>query len=422
MSKKTIAQYWEDIFNDYDIINKINQNGFYEINADTIKEYKKEPRLMTKFDFSKDLPTVFSDNNLAILPVDNGIYRIGKYKLYQKLPKYNGKVKETTLPIKFETIDPDDVYSEANALHIAYLAGMFDELLNEKLYQTISGRKRAEGFNFCVDVYPRGKQQITVYSPQMEIDGGYEGLNNILIVEAKNKLPKDFIVRQLFYPYRHWKNKVNKQISTFFFVYDSGNYYIYDYSFTNENDYNSLRLKSKKAFSIRYSNSKEVINKVLKKKPSIKDKNVNIQFPQANSISVIFQCLVDLKENDLSAKEIANNIGYTTRQGSYYGDALIYLGLAEKKQKKYHLNQNGNKIAKLTGNKRNAALAKEIVKHDTFYECAKYVQKNSNSDIPKAVVKNIMKKTKVKLPNEKTLNRRASTTKGWIDWMFHAYL
>lgn len=60
--KKTVAQLWKDIFNDYHILEEIKQKGTFKITADQIRNYK-EPRLMAKFDFSKQLPNIFKENH-----------------------------------------------------------------------------------------------------------------------------------------------------------------------------------------------------------------------------------------------------------------------------------------------------------------------------------------------------------------------
>ena len=51
---------WNDLFEKYNIIDAIEVNGFFEITADQIKESGREPRLMTKFDSSENLPSVFA--------------------------------------------------------------------------------------------------------------------------------------------------------------------------------------------------------------------------------------------------------------------------------------------------------------------------------------------------------------------------
>ena len=119
--KKTVAELWEDIFNDYDIINAINTNGYFIISANQIRPYK-EPRLMTKFDFSSQVPPVFKNNNLGILPITNGEYIIGKFNMFENIS--NTKYDEiepikVSLPDFIETIDPDNIYSESNALNVA---------------------------------------------------------------------------------------------------------------------------------------------------------------------------------------------------------------------------------------------------------------------------------------------------------------
>ena len=53
--RKTVSDLCNYIFSDYDILNEINRTGWFKIKADDIRTYK-EPRLMTKFDFSSQLP------------------------------------------------------------------------------------------------------------------------------------------------------------------------------------------------------------------------------------------------------------------------------------------------------------------------------------------------------------------------------
>lgn len=66
---------WENLFAKYNILDEINQNGKFIISARQIKEFR-EPRLMTKFDHKVNLPVIFSENNLSILPITRGEYRV----------------------------------------------------------------------------------------------------------------------------------------------------------------------------------------------------------------------------------------------------------------------------------------------------------------------------------------------------------
>ncbi|WP_219913633.1 type II restriction enzyme, partial [Salmonella enterica] len=72
-SKRIIDKKWVNIFQDYDILNKIDSNGVFEISSKIINQYK-EARLMTKFDYINSLPDIFFENNLSILPTNRGQY------------------------------------------------------------------------------------------------------------------------------------------------------------------------------------------------------------------------------------------------------------------------------------------------------------------------------------------------------------
>lgn len=417
---KTVAELWKDIFNDYDILNHINRSGYFDIKATTIKEYK-EPRLMTKFDFSSSLPEVFIENKLGILPIDNGTYRIGKFQLYEVLPTNSPDIEEVEFPENFETIDPDNVYSEANALHIAVITGMFKNILNEEVKQTISGRMRTSGFSFYVDRTDRvDKMNISIKSPQIEIDGGYEGDNNVLLVEAKNTMPKDFIVRQLYYPFRYWNSKVSKPIATFFFVYDSGLYHVYNYKFNEVDYYNSLELQSHRCFAVKYSTAEKTLKKIIRDtKIKYTDINSLEPFPQANTMNRVFQTLYCLNEKSKTAVEIAEVLGLDKRQGSYYGDACRYLHLAVKNGTKFELTDLGKSIIALGTKRRNQEIAKAIIEHKAFNDALKYAIKQKEKTISTEECERIMRANNV-LTTDQMYRRRASTVKGWITWIVNS--
>lgn len=66
---------WERLFDKYHILDKIEHQGQFAISAAQIKEFR-EPRLMTKFDHKINLPEIFAENHLSILPVTRGDYVI----------------------------------------------------------------------------------------------------------------------------------------------------------------------------------------------------------------------------------------------------------------------------------------------------------------------------------------------------------
>src|SRR5690606_9488488 len=94
---------------------------------------------------------------------------------------------------------------------------------DEKLLPTISGRMSSEDFSFKIrNVINNEWVPICVSNSQIEIDGGYEGLKSFIIIEAKNSISDDFLIRQLYYPYRLWKKRLQKPVRPVFLTYSNG--------------------------------------------------------------------------------------------------------------------------------------------------------------------------------------------------------
>ena len=422
--KKTVAQLWEDIFNDFDVLEEIEANGFFRITADQIRVYK-EPRLMAKFDFSRQLPKIFKDNQLGILPIKNGEYVIGKFNLFERLSNTNSEhveIKKVVLPSFIETIDPDNIYSESNALMVANLSGMFEDTFGEVLYETIQGKMRTNTFNF--NIYSSDiENNIEVNGAAIEIDGGYESESNVILVEAKNSMPEDFVIRQLYYPYRHWSSRVMKNIIPVFFVYDNGVYNLFIYEFENLYNYNSLKLIDIKRYMLS-NESSDIIKRKLFEKIKLNDElpQSEVPLPQADSFSKVIGTLELFNNGLTTASEVAEELEFDNRQGKYYIDALRYLGLVDKDDNfgRYKLSPSGFVLLNYDVKSRNKELIAFILKHKPYYDVYKYYLENN--ELPnKQYVKDIIRKY---IPDmaEETINRRASTIRGWIQWIIGAQI
>lgn len=419
--KKTVSELWDDIFRDYKILDKINSSGYFKISADQIRVYK-EPRLMAKFDFYKRLPKIFKDNNLGILPVKNGEYVIGKFDLFKPLGKdYEKKdVKKVELPAFIETIDPDNIYSESSALNVASLSGMFDDAFGEEMYETIQGKMRTNNFNFLI-YSGKIRNSIDVAGAAIEIDGGYESENKVVLVEAKNQMPEDFVIRQLYYPYRHWETKVMKEIVPVFFAYENGVYNLFIYKFDDLYNYNSLKLVDIKRYMVSSRDAEKIKAKIYKEIGLIEELEQRIvPLPQADSFSKVIATL-DLISNGINtANKVAHELEFDNRQGKYYIDALRYLELVKKGEKagEYVLSELGFVITSDDPKVRNQKLIEFVLKHKPFYEVYKYYL--DNGELPKKdFVKDTIRKY---IPNmaDETVNRRSSTILGWIQWIIGA--
>lgn len=237
---------WKAIFEAYDI----NKHNFddkpFIITAEQIKQAtahfkktnEKEVRILAKQDSREDRPQVFRDNHLFLLPIRNGVYAIVKGEGYIDIPDITTPENEYTSKLDF-TLDTSQVgNSEMQHLDFAYASSLIRTFLeDETLVLTIRGRKYTAKFSFRV-----GNHCLKVNSVQTEVDAGYEGKDQVVLIEAKNSQTNNVIIRQLFYPYRHWRQFTRKKVKTLFFEKRKDLYYLWQFEFTDDNDYNSIQL------------------------------------------------------------------------------------------------------------------------------------------------------------------------------------
>ena len=141
---------WERLFKKYGIAEKVNETGQFFISAKEIKQFR-EPRLMTKFDHSINLPSVFLDNNLAILPISRGEYVISSFFAYKTMDDADEECESVSVPAHIQSINPNFIVSEAIALNCAYSCGILSDFLeDEELVPTVNGRMGSGRFNFNI--------------------------------------------------------------------------------------------------------------------------------------------------------------------------------------------------------------------------------------------------------------------------------
>ena len=87
---------WEKLFDKYQILDRVDRDGQFQISASQIKEFR-EPRLMTKFDHRVNLPAIFRKHNLAILPVTRGDYVISSFSAYQDFEAPEAEVQRISV-------------------------------------------------------------------------------------------------------------------------------------------------------------------------------------------------------------------------------------------------------------------------------------------------------------------------------------
>jgi hypothetical protein len=165
---------------------------------------------------------------------------------YTDIPLIETSAKIYTSKLDF-ILDTSQIgNSEMQHLDFAYAASLVRTFLeDDSLVLTIRGRKYTPKFSFNV-----GKQTITAESVQTEVDAGYEGRNQVVLIEAKNSQTNNTIIRQLFYPFRQWQHHTKKKVKTLFFEKRGNFYLLWQYEFKDINDYNSISLTKSQRFEI----------------------------------------------------------------------------------------------------------------------------------------------------------------------------
>ena len=423
-SKSKNDKAWETIFEEEQILDVIARQGFFEISSTRINQ-QREARLMTKFDHARELPTIFSKNDLTIQPTSRGNYIIGAFESYFKLPKSSVDVIYRELPPHIETLEPSNIYSESSAIICAFLSGMIDDLLGEKANFTVLGRMSTGTFNYKIRNLKTGLfHDIKVTNSQCEIDGGFESESQFAIIEAKSETIDDFIVRQLYYPYRLWNSKIDKEVVPIFLTISNDIFTFYRFRFVKEDLYNSLELVSEHRYCISKSDIEmSDIRNILAEAKIIPDDD-RIPFPQAD----IFLRIIDLlgrlynANESLSKDEITLIYAFNERQTNYYVSAAIYLGLVTREKARqevrYSLSKHGHFVMSQHPQKRNIELLKCILQHQIFNDSlAAWLDKAES--LSKKEIMYIMCRgnEKMALGSSETRRRRASTVRGWIEWI-----
>lgn len=241
---------WKKIWDDKSLSDHDFSKSPVIITADEIKTschdftetHDKEVRILCKQDKREDRPKVFIDNGVFLLPRKNGSYYIIKGEGYVDVPDITTPILEYHKQLDFELESSKVGDSEMQHLDYAYANSLIRTFMNDpSLVLTIRGRKYTPKFNFKVNGFDIESQSV-----QTEVDAGYEGREQIVLIEAKNSSNTTEIIRQLYYPFRQWSENTTKKVVPVFFekrIIDNDDlYYIWQYEFTDVNDYNSIRL------------------------------------------------------------------------------------------------------------------------------------------------------------------------------------
>jgi hypothetical protein len=417
---------WEELFAERRILDDVNVNGFHSITAAAIKK-KREPRLMTKFDHTINLPRLFAQNSLAILPDSRSSYVIGRFDCYAKTtPSPELAPLDRTFPDWIQSLASTNLYSESAVLLCALHAGILADVLDEEVSLTVFGRMSTGEFDFSIRSFGAAEpasHSLRVDRAQCEIDGGFEGPESFAIVEVKNEAVEDFHVRQLYYPFRLWTGRLgSKRVVPVFLTYSNEVFTFSVYQFDRLHDYSSLRLIGSKRYQI-VPNDIEVADiRNRLRLVSVQPEPSSVPFPQADRFERVIDLLTRLSADGgtLTQEEITTNYAFDHRQTQYYTNAARYLGLVERTEERgtgvtYLLTALGTGLMNKTPRDRNLTLVELLLARQVFREAVERYLIDGDPPSTSDVVR-IMDDADLDL-NQTTRERRAQTVIGWARWM-----
>lgn len=424
MSNTKNEQGWLEIFEKHDIVRKIQETGSFEISATEIKKCSgREARLMAKFDNSSNLPNIFIQNKISILPITRGSYVLATMDTYHKFTTEgmdNKEINYIQFPEYIESINTENITSEATALNSAYISGIIDHFVDDRhMVPTVSGRMASNNFDFNIsNIITKNPIKINVNNSQIEIDAGYEGLETLSLIEAKNNISDDFLIRQLYYPFRKYQAQISKRIKPIYLIYTNNVFYLYEYCFEDPLNYNSLILKKHERYSFDKLDIKLMDIQSLISKTSIIEEP-KIPFPQADSFSRVINLCELLLNSPLSKDDITQNYDFDIRQTDYYYNAGKYLGLFEQFEKEIKLTALAQRILKLPARTKQLAFAELIIKHKVFKDALIEYLNTSQQPIKSKVIELMKSSNLYNISEESTFERRSSTVISWVDWVLN---
>lgn len=141
----------------------------------------------------------------------------------------------------------------------------------------------------------------------------------------------------------------------------------------------------------------------------------NVPFPQANNMELIFNIFFDIGENGLSKYDVINKYHLADRQGSYYLDALLYIGVVEKINIKYFLNNTGIIIRLKSADEIRKCFCEQILNNPFIKEMYFICKEITSLHVKKEyIIGRILDVTSL---NKNTSARRASTILNWFEWI-----
>jgi len=419
---------WAAVFSQFQVVERVRQQGYCDITAAQFKALNLEPRLMTKIDHSHRLPMVMKASGLTILTLSNSSWRLGPYQIFAELPQWktpDSDVLERALPDWLESLTKEGITGEGAMLNAADVSGILRDFCQEDVTCTITGRSGSGKFSFAVDLSDGQQRTIDVDRAQIEIDGGFEGKSGLYLVEAKKHIALDFNVRQLYYPFRTWEQKVQKPIRPIFMTLANDVFELNEYRFAELGNFSSIELVASRRYMLSSSRIAKESLRILAEGTVPEQDDGDLEqapFPQADNFERIIDLLEFVAETSRSTEEIAAEYEFVPRQSDYYFSALRFLGLGEfavnpEGHRVRGATSTGHRISKLPYAEKRLELARIILAIPAVHAVYRnYLQHGKYMSLDE-VEKLLGQTSHQERMSGATVRRRAQTVLAWAKWL-----
>lgn len=413
----TNNEAWRYLFAALGIDEQLAANGRFDLSADRIKELTgKEPRTMSKWDTRDSRPEVLKRAEVTILPTSRHGYILLRGDGYCTLPptgpaRYHSPrelAPYTTLPWR------EELTKESAAIDVAAISHLLHNFTGDRaLALTIRGRSGTPAFAFNFEGSSGRTHQLLIDRAQVEVDAGFEG-DSIWLVEAKLGEPADFLIRQLYYPWRQWRELSGKEVVPLFLSYVNRTFGLFRYAFADPGHYHSIQLREHGWFTLDYPSEVRPLDELFDGTRPVTRPAGEIPFPQADTLGTVITT-VELFAHDASRTvDIAQTMGFDDRQGAYYAAAARWLGFVDRQLR---VTEEGMRFVRATRWQRFAILFKALAATPVFHRAvrAKLEGRPLDEDSVTVLIETGGYATKT------TARRRSKTVESWLEWLWREH-
>ena len=374
--------------------------------------------LRAELDRSGQTPLALRRAGLSLLPLSPEEYAVGPLDTHRAISYSDARPSSIAAPglesLRYVRLsEPEDV------LRFCLCAGVFDHLTGGRAQLTAGGPISCGRFDFRIGsaADPTAPFPLSAADVPAEV-WGVEGPEAFCLCAVRTTAVDALPIHQLYYPYRLWRDRLRKPVIPVLLVHTNDLFHLFRYAFADDGDSSSLTLVEHQAYapadrSITVADVRDLWRR------TAPGPEPELPFPQADTFPRVVDLLSILAPGPVSRDAAPFRCGLDPRQTDFYINACQYLGLAESRQEadgvSLRLSDEGQRVMALPWQQRELALMEHILRRPVFHKA--FGRALQLGDAPnKELVIRMMLECGLPL-NETTMDRRASTVRGWVSWM-----